>query len=411
MQERNISIFNFENCQKCAICNTVCPVLADVMLYPGPKQAGPDGQRYRLKNSLFFDDALKYCLNCKRCEVACPSNVRVGDMIQAAKNEYGESPGLRELMLANTDIVGTIATSITPVVNFGLGLSPVKALLDATIGVAKQAPLPKYASQTFVKWFRKNAAVSQSGYPRQISYYHGCYVNYNYPQLGKEFVAVMNSLGYGVNLLEGERCCGIAKITNGQAAKATKDGLRNIALMKKAVDAGMEVVTVSTSCTLTILEEYPNLLGIDNSEVKEHIWLAERLIFEAVEAGMVKLAFKKDYKARVAYHCPCHQERLGWGIYTTELLRMVPNLELIVLESNCCGIAGTHGFKSEHFASSQSIGKPLFDQINSLAPDYVACECETCKLQIENATGIKVKNPISILAEALDLEATSRLNL
>ena len=39
-------------------------------LYPGPKQAGPDGERYRLKDPAFFDNALKYCLNCKRCEVA-----------------------------------------------------------------------------------------------------------------------------------------------------------------------------------------------------------------------------------------------------------------------------------------------------------------------------------------------------
>lgn len=63
---------------------------------PAPKQPG------------FYDEALKYCLNCKRCEVACPSNVRIGDIIQLARIKYSKKrPGLREFVLANTDLVGT----------------------------------------------------------------------------------------------------------------------------------------------------------------------------------------------------------------------------------------------------------------------------------------------------------------
>jgi glycerol-3-phosphate dehydrogenase subunit C len=56
------------------------------------------------------------------------------------------------------------------------------------------------------------------------------------------------------------------------------------------------------------------------------------------------------------------------------------------------------------------IGKPLFDDIAAQAPEFVACECETCKWQIEMSTGVPVKNPVSILAEALDLEATAAAN-
>ncbi|MBR0083844.1 MAG: anaerobic glycerol-3-phosphate dehydrogenase subunit C, partial [Bacteroidales bacterium] len=114
--------------------------------------------------------------------------------------------------------------------------------------------------------------------------------------------------------------------------------------------------------------------------------------------------------AKAAYHCPCHQERLGLGIFTTELLKMIPGMELTELESNCCGIAGTYGFKKENFKVSQMIGRPLFDSIAAAAPEFVACECETCKWQIEMSTGVPVKNPVSIIADALDLEKTSKLN-
>ena len=81
-QKNNISTNDFEQCIKCTICTVYCPVSAVNPIYPGPKQAGPDGERYRLKKPLFYDDALKYCLNCKRCEVACPSNVKIGDMTE-----------------------------------------------------------------------------------------------------------------------------------------------------------------------------------------------------------------------------------------------------------------------------------------------------------------------------------------
>lgn len=378
--------------------------------YAGPKQSGPDGERYRLKNGIFFDDALKYCLNCKRCEVACPSGVKIGDMIQAAKIKYGKGPGLREMMLASTDVMGPVASTFAPIANWALGLKPAKAVMDATIGVSKHAVMPKYASQTFETWFKKESEQSQNGFAKNISYFHGCYANYNFPQLGKDFVAVMNALGYGVHLLDGEKCCGVAKITNGMAESAKKDAIHNIEVFKKSVDAGRDIVTVSTSCTMTILEEYPNILGVDNSEVKDHISLFEKFIYKAVTSGDVKLAWKKDYKAKAAYHAPCHQERLGQEIFTVELLKMVPGLELILLDSNCCGIAGTYGFKKENYEVSKAIGTPLFNQIKSVAPDFVACECETCKWQIEMHTGLPVKNPVSILAEALDLVETSKLN-
>lgn len=411
MQERNISEHNFEQCLKCAICTTVCPVMANNPAYKGPKQSGPDGERYRLKNGLFFDDALKYCLNCKRCEVACPSGVKIGDMIAAAKVEYGShGPGLRELILANTDFMGPLATTFAPIVNTSLSLPPVKSVMDAVIGVSKHRTLPKYASQTFESWFKKNAAASQAAFPRQISYFHGCYANFNYPQLGKDFVALMNALGYGVNLLDGEKCCGVAKIANAMFDSARKDAAHNIEVFRKAVQAGREVVTVSTSCTLTLIEEYPHLLGVDNADVVDHISLVEKFVWKALNSADVKLVWKKDYKAKAAYHCPCHQERLGWGVFTTELLKMIPGLELTVLDSNCCGMAGTYGFKKENYEVSQAIGKPLFDQIAAVAPDFVACECETCKWQIEMSTSVPVKNPVSILVEALDLEATAAAN-
>jgi glycerol-3-phosphate dehydrogenase subunit C len=315
------------------------------------------------------------------------------------------------MILANTDFMGTVATTVAPVVNATLALKPTKVVMDAVLKVDKHRTFPKYSSQTFERWYKKNTETFQNSFHRHVSMFHGCYVNYNYPQLGKDLVSVMNALGYGVHLLENEKCCGTALISNGMIDQAKKNAQNNIASIRKSVnERQMPVISTSSSCTFTMRDEYSHLLGMDNSDVRDNIELATRFIYRLIDQGKVKLVFKKDYKAKVAYHTPCHMEKLGWGVFSTELLKMIPGLELTILDSNCCGIAGTYGFKKENYEVSQAIGKPLFDQIERIKPDYVACDCETCKWQIEMSTGREVKNPISVLAEALDLVATSEAN-
>ena len=411
IEHNNISENNFEQCTKCTICTVYCPMLEVNPLYPGPKQAGPDGERYRLKNAAYYDMGLKYCLNCKRCEVACPSGVRIGDIITIARAKNGKSKHkLRDVVLANTDFVGGMATMVAPIVNTTLGLKPVKRVMDAVLAVDHHRTMPKYSSEKFTTWFRKNAAESQKQYPKQVTYFHGCYANYNYPQLGKDLVKILNAVGYGVNLMEGERCCGVAKMASGLMKDATRDAKRNLTEIRKATAAKREIVATSSSCTFALRDEYDHVLGLDNHDVRDSISLATRFLHRLVERGEVRLAFRKDFRMRVAYHSACHIERLGWSIYATSLLGMIEGLDLVMLPSQCCGIAGTFGFKKENYKYSQAIGKSLFEAIEAAGVDFVTTECETCKWQIEMATSAKVMNPISIIAEALDVEETRRLN-
>ena len=401
LQEYTISKHNFEECMKCTVCTAYCPVLQVNPLYPGPKQAGPDGERLRLKDPYFFNYALKYCLNCKRCEVVCPSGVKVADLIQSARIRYDRSkPKVRDRILASTDFMGTLARPFAPIVNGVTGLGVTKSALDAFMKIDRQRTFPKYSARSFEKWLRRREK-EQAAFPEQVAYFHGCYVNYNYPQLGKDLVKVLNALGVGARLLDKEKCCGIAMITNGMHEMAVKHANHNVAALGKAVEAGMKVVTTSSSCTLTIRDEYPNLLGVDNSAVRDSVIMATRFIYEKLEKGAA-LRFRPDFKLKVAYHVPCHMERLGWGVFSERLLRMIPGVEFTLLDSACCGIAGTYGFKKENYEAAQAVGAPLFEQIRAVDPEVVACDCETCKWQIEMSTGYTVQNPISILAEALE---------
>lgn len=405
MQDNNLG--NFQDCLKCNICAEVCPMMEANPLYPGPKQAGPDELRYRIKDSAFFDNALKYCLNCKRCEVACPSGVKVGDIVARAKIKYGHSQHkMRDLMLSATDLVGGMATTFAPIVNLALSLDITKNVLDSTFGVSAHASMPKYASKRFEQWFKKVKA-HQEGYSRFVEYFHGCYVNYNYPQLGQDFVTLMNACGYGVHILEKQKCCGVALIANGFASQATSAAKANLASIRKA---SQPVLTTSSSCTLTIKEEYSTILDQDTSDIQSKVQMAVKWLYDRIDRGEVRLAFRKDFKMKAAYHTPCHLQKLGNQIYSIALLKMIPGLDLKVLEQKCCGISGTFGFKKENYAISQKIGSQLYERIYAANPEVVITDCETCKWQIEGACGIPVFNPISILVQALDIEQTTKLN-
>lgn len=328
-QDKHLARDNsFESCIKCTVCTTYCPVAKVNPLYPGPKQAGPDGERLRLKDPALYDDALKYCTNCKRCEVACPSDVKIGDIIQRAKASYSSNkPKLRDAILSHTDIMGTLSTPFAPIVNAVTGLKPVRALLDKALKIDHRRELPKYSFGTFRRWYRKQAEKQQQ-YSEQVAFFHGCFVNYNHPQLGKDLVSVFNAMNIGVQLLKREKCCGVPLIANGFIEQAKKQARVNLESLTDAViGRDIPVVATSSSCTFTLRDEYPHLLDVDTAPVRDKVELATRYLYRLLDQGR-DLPLKPLFSAnntplRIAYHTPCHMEKMGWTAYTQALLQRI----------------------------------------------------------------------------------------
>ncbi len=396
---------SFESCIKCTACTAVCPVSRQNPFYPGPKQAGPDGERLRLKTAELYDEALKYCTNCKRCEIACPSDVKIGDIIVRARNRHLDRQNkplmhkLRDAVLSHTDLMGSMNTPFAPIVNTITGLKATRFLLEKTLNVSRHRTLPKYSFGSFRNWYKKKVAERQALYKEKVAYYHGCYVNYNNPQLGKELIDVFNAMDIGVVLLEKEKCCGLPLAVNGFPERAKTQATFNLRYLEQAVEKRLEVVGTSSSCTMNLRDEYHHVLGMPNQKVKPHIHIVTRYIYKLLKEGK-KLPLK-PMPLRVAYHTACHVEKAGWAPYTLDVLRHIPGLEIVMLPSQCCGIAGTYGFKAENYDTSQAIGNPLFEHINNGGFDYVVSECETCKWQIDMSTNLTCLHPITLLSMAL----------
>ncbi len=273
--------------------------------------------------------------------------------------------------------MGHLARPFAPIVNSMVAAKPVKAVMDAVLDIDKNRTFPKYKAHGFVGWFNREARSKQAAYSKKVAFFHGCSTEFQHPEVGKAFVEVMNAVGYGVELMN-EECCGVAMIANGLWKQASRHAKHNVAVFEKMVGEGLPIVATASTCTFTMRDEYPHVLDVDNSKVRDSITLVEKFLFDLIDAGKVILVFKKDYAARIAYHIPCHMEKLGWSIFTKRLMQMIPGVAFTVLDSGCCGIAGTYGFKKENYKNSQEIGRPVFEQIRALAPDFVCSECDTC---------------------------------
>ncbi len=397
-----IENISFDHCIKCTVCTMYCPVSQATHLFPGPKASGPDAERLRIKNPELVDASLKFCTNCKRCEIACPSDVKIAEIIQNAKWNYLKIHWFRprDFFMSRTDLVGGIATLFSSIVNFTIGLSIVRIFMHLFLKIPFRTIFPKYEKTTFRKIFKKELRWSQSEYSKKVIYFHGCYVNYNNNSLGRDFVKVMNALGYGVEMKK-EKCCGVPLIANGYIEKAKKNATYNIASLQKG-DADSKIVATSSSCTFALKNEYSSFLELDNSGIADRVEFVTKFIYNEFLSGNIPKM--KSLGIRAAYHSPCHLERMGGVMYTLGILKKIPGLELIVLNSECCGIAGTYGFKNENYDISQSVGKSLFNLIDKAVPEFVITDCETCKMQIEMNTKYKVLHPITAIAMALDIK-------
>lgn len=394
-----IENISFDHCIKCTICTMYCPVSQATHLFPGPKASGPDAERLRIKNPELVDASLKYCTNCKRCEISCPSDVKIAEVIQSAKWNYMKIHWFRprDFFMSRTDLVGALATTFSFFSNYIINLAVVRVFMHLFLKIPFRAKFPSYQRGTFAGAFKKVSA-NQSAFDKKITYFHGCYVNYNDHRLGNDFIKVMNALGYGVEIKK-EKCCGVPLIANGYIEKAKKNARFNIASLSRD-GSGSKILATSSSCTFALKHEYPSFLELDNSAIADRVEFSTRFIYKEFLDGNIPPM--KHLGIRAAYHSPCHLERMGGVMHTLGVLKKIPGLELVVLNSECCGIAGTYGFKRENFQIAQSVGRNLFSMIDTAVPEIVITDCETCKMQIEMNTRYRVLHPVSVIAMALD---------
>jgi glycerol-3-phosphate dehydrogenase subunit C len=279
-------------------------------------------------------------------------------------------------------------------------------MAEKVMGIAREAPLPTWSTAgTFGDWIKRTRAQRLKS-ARKVVYYHGCATMYYEPFIGKAAVMVFEHNGYEVIVPE-QNCCGLPLLSNGEFDAARSYHHGNVGKLAGFARAGLPIVGTSTSCTLTLKEEAPELLDY-HDEAANELKMATYDIFEWLrdlhDAGELRTDFH-PLPMKLPYHAPCQQRAHRVGKPALELMVLIPGLDIAELHARCCGIAGTYGYKIEKYQIAMDVGAELFDFVAAQGEDveYTACDSETCRWQLEHGVDLPSRHPIEILAAAYGL--------
>ncbi|MDO5535550.1 MAG: anaerobic glycerol-3-phosphate dehydrogenase subunit C [Propionibacteriaceae bacterium] len=393
-----------DQCVKCTICETACPVMAVTPLFPGPKFVGPQAERFRGGPSV--DQGVDYCSSCGLCTLACPQGVRIAELNSIARATMKAEQGMpvRDRLITQTTLMGKAMTPVAPLANAVLGNKAARVVMEKVVGVHRDAPMPTASPQTLHGWLAKRPAPTRPAPRGPLVFFHGCAGGYFEVEAATHAIEVLEHLGYEV-IVPKQGCCGLAQQSNGLFTEAAASVKRLVAQLRSA---GRDLTIVSTagSCTGMLKHEAHEILGVadaDLADVGARIRELSEFLWELHEAGDLPVEQFGRLELTVPYHAPCQVKSQGMGTPASDVLRLIPGLTVVDSGVPCCGIAGTYGLKKEKYEIAQAVGQPLFDLVRATNPDLAVCDTETCRWQIEKSSGARTVHPITLVHAALGL--------
>ncbi len=404
---------SLDECIKCNICTSYCPVAAVTDRFPGPKYVGPQAQRFRESGQTQSpDQSVDYCSGCRVCNDVCPAGVRIAEINARARAQIVAEHGisLRNRLLGRNELLGKLGSIAPALANFVLHNPLSRWAAELTMGIAIQAPLPHWSTNgTLGEWLKKSSPqrlrTAKNG--KKVVYFHGCATMYYEPFVGKATIAVLEHNGFEV-IVPPQNCCGLPMLSNGEFDAARGYHKNNVATLAGFARAGIPIVGTSTSCTLTLKEEAPELLDMTDEAttvLKMGTWDIFEFLREQHEQGELRTDFR-PITMTLPYHAPCQQRAHRIGKPALEIMALIPGLDLRESHVSCCGIAGTYGYKREKYQIGMDVGKELFEFINAQGDqlEYSACDSETCRWQMDHGTGgLPSRHPIEFVAAGYGL--------
>jgi glycerol-3-phosphate dehydrogenase subunit C len=297
----------------------------------------------------------------------------------------------RDKILSATDLVGSIAgiPVIAEAVNAINKTAFGRNLLERTLGVHPQAPVPEYHSNTYrkrhaAKEHPKFEAKPAGDTRGKVVLFATCYANRNEPELAEDLTAVFEHNGIAVTVASRERCCGMPKLELGDLKSIEQLKNDNIAELARWVDEGWDIVTPVPSCTLMFKQEIPLMFPDDPQVIKVRDAMFDP--FEYLWARYRENLLRTDFShklGKISYHVPCHLRVQNLGMKTRDVLMLVPETQVDPIE-RCSGHNGTYGVKKEFRDISMKIGRPVFRRVSDSGADHYSSDCPMAGHQIES---------------------------
>jgi glycolate oxidase iron-sulfur subunit len=400
-------------CVKCGVCQAHCPTY-QVSKKEGAVARGKialaaailDGETV-LEERLQQD--ISMCLMCGSCVNKCPNKVPTNEIVGAIRRKITDSQGMSLVGKGVSTLLGSKALMKT-LSKSGAIVSPLLLKkVPETSGMRLRFPSPVMRDRTVPKIAFRNLFdripefTEGSADKPVIGFFAGCSITYAYPEIGEIMVSILQRMGYSVYVPRSQQCCGIPALSSGDGQLVGELAEANVsAFGQRKVQ---HIITACASCNGGIGEYYKTMKAdyddFTGKVIDFSVFLKQEGLFEEL-AGMKKW----PERVKVTYHDPCHLRTQGITKEPRGLLRSLPNVDYIEMESagTCCGLGGT--FSVYHYESSKAIGARKVPGMRESGAEMIATACPGCIIQLQdiiNHAGLKMKavHILELMAEAL----------
>jgi glycerol-3-phosphate dehydrogenase subunit C len=406
----------FDICHGCRRCFKLCnafPTLFDAV------DESESGELDTVPKKVYWD-IVDHCYLCDMCYMSkCPYvpphewNVDFPHLMLRAKAKRFRDKGatLSERILSSTDTVGKIAgiPVVAGAVNAVNRSKVGRVVLEKSLGVARDAPVPKYHSRTAHKRLAKREQspvepTPANGTQGKVVLYTTCYGDRNVPEVCEDLAAVFGHNGIEVQVTRSESCCGMPKLELGDLDSVAKAKDANIPELLRWVEQGYDIVAPVPSCVLMFKQELPLLFPEDDDvqRVAKAFFDPFDYLHRRHKAGHLRTDFPQQL-GKVAYQVPCHLRVQNIGLKTKAILELVPETEVKAIE-RCSGHDGTYGVKKQFREASLKIARPVIRQVEKSGADKFVSDCPMAGEQIAGSIeGVESIHPMSLLRRAYDI--------
>ena len=378
---------------------------------------------------------LDLCLSCKACQSECPSNVDISKMkaeFQAQEFAARGKIPLRTRLIGRIRGANRLGSMVWPIANALLQYTPLSTFIRSMMGFHPARTVPEFGPATHRWLARKNRARhapdnsaaqttsgARDGHEQArptVLLFADCFTNFNETHIARHAVELLEAFGYRV-VMPDAGCCGRTLISVGMLAEATRTcartatNLLNILQRENAV----ALLALEPSCLSAIKDDWLDLqMAVDAKQLNE---LASRsmLVEEFLDARWNEHPRRPEIAAgheSVLFHGHCHQKAL-WGSQSgARVLRRIFGDRLSVLDSGCCGMAGSFGYAAHRYDLSMAIGEQsLFPAIRGAPDAVIVAPGTSCRQQLRDATDAQPLHPVELIAKLVTEHGASNPTL
>ena len=359
-------------------------------------------------------DALDLCVSCKGCKRDCPTGVDMAKMKVEFLHHYKARQGytLKDRLVAYLPDYAPMASRFAPLLNLRDSVPGLAYVSEKVLGFSSKRTLPQWKTKTFFNSGIRTATRDQVlGAENPVVLFVDTFNGYFEPDNVVSTLKVLAAAGYTAHvatktIADGKSlCCGRTYLASGMVDAAKAKAQELISALLPFAEKGIAIVGLEPSCLLTLRDEALVMgLGEAAVTVSRHALLLEEFLAREAAGGKLELLRQKLKPAGkpILLHGHCHQKAFGAVSAVLDVLRLIPGAQPELIESSCCGMAGSFGYEASHYEVSMQMAElSLLPAVRKQPNAIVVADGTSCRHQIRDGAQREAIHVAVLLAQQL----------